>query len=110
MFLFFIGMAEMVIITLWTKYVAETKVTASTLITFVNVFVWYYVLRMVIEDINDFSVITWYALGCAAGTAISLILPTHLERYIKKLKRMRRKNITNAGTVSSWKTIYEPQD
>jgi uncharacterized protein YebE (UPF0316 family) len=51
--------------------VSETKVLASGLVTVINIFIWYYVLRIVVDDINNVGVIIVYALGCAAGTMLT---------------------------------------
>ena len=62
--IFLIGMAEMVLSTLWTKYVQEKSVIGSTAVTMVHVFVWYYVLRTVIDQIDNIGIVVAYALGC----------------------------------------------
>lgn len=71
MILFFIGVVEMVIISTWTKAVTETKIIFSGLVTLANVFIWYYVLDTIINDINNTQVIIQYASGCALGTMLS---------------------------------------
>jgi hypothetical protein len=69
--LFIIGVVEMVIVTFWTKLVAETRVLASGLITLVNIFIWYYVLETIVNDISNWRLIVLYALGCALGTMLA---------------------------------------
>jgi len=71
MVLFFIGIIEMLIITVWTKMVTETKVLASGMVTVFNILVWYYVLQTIIQDISNFQLVIMYALGCAVGTMAS---------------------------------------
>lgn len=71
MFLFFIGIIEMIIVTSWTKVVSDTKVIASGVITMVNVLVWYYVLQTILEDVSNWRVVVWYAFGCAVGTMLT---------------------------------------
>ena len=68
--LFLIGIVEMLIVTAWTKSVTSRQIAASGLITVVNIFIWYYVLETIINDIQNFSLILVYALGCALGTMI----------------------------------------
>ena len=106
MLMFLIGMGEMVIATLWTKYVAETRIAASSTITILNIFVWYYVLRMVMEDINNFSVIVFYALGCGLGTALSLIVPEYILKN-KKVRKTRRMGIAKPLSAVPTLTAYE---
>ena len=69
--LFFIGIIEMLIVTAWTRAVTRGHVLASGGITIVNIFVWYYVLKVVINDINNVWLVATYAFGCAVGCVIA---------------------------------------
>lgn len=69
--LFLVGILEMIIITVWTKVVTDTKVLASGIVTMINIFIWYYALQQIIEDISNWQLVAWYALGCSIGTAAS---------------------------------------
>ncbi len=71
MMLFFMGILEMIIISMWTRFVSESKIMASGLTTVVNIFIWYYVLQSVIDDIENINLVALYALGCAVGTMIT---------------------------------------
>lgn len=71
MMLFFVGVVEMIIVTLWTKMVVETRVLASGVVTMVNILIWYYVLQKIVDDINNWQLVVLYALGCAVGTVVS---------------------------------------
>jgi len=71
MILFFIGIIEMLVISTWTKVVTETKVVVSGMVTVVNIFIWYYVLQTMVNDIHNFWVVGLYAAGCAVGTMLS---------------------------------------
>ena len=73
MMLFLIGFIDMAIVTFWTRAVAKSQVVMSGAITFVNVIVWYYVLRKVVEDIGNWQLIMLYALGCTMGTVASTL-------------------------------------
>ena len=72
--LFFIGLVEMIIATIWTRFVSQGKVFASAFITFVNILIWYYVLQEIINDLSDWTIIVLYAAGCAVGTMIGMFL------------------------------------
>lgn len=61
----------MIIVTLWTKMVVETRVLASGMVTMVNILIWYYVLQRIVDDINNWQLVLLYAFGCAVGTVIS---------------------------------------
>jgi len=71
MMLFFVGILEMIIVTVWTKVVTTTKVIASGVITVINIFIWYYVLQTVVDNIHNWQLVALYAFGCAIGTAIT---------------------------------------
>jgi uncharacterized protein YebE (UPF0316 family) len=71
MILFFVGIIEMLIVTVWTKLVTKTKILASGIVTMVNVTIWYYVLQSVVDHINDWRIALFYALGCSLGTMLS---------------------------------------
>lgn len=72
MSLFLIGIVEMVVISLWTRFVSESKVVASGFISVPNIFIWYYVLQAVTTDITNIHLVTTYALGCAIGTMVTV--------------------------------------
>lgn len=71
MMLFFVGILEMIIVTVWTKAVTNTQVVASGVITIVNIFIWYYVLQTVVDNIQNWQLVALYALGCAIGTVLT---------------------------------------
>jgi hypothetical protein len=74
MMLFFIGLGEMIIATIWTRFVSQGKMVASASVTFVNILIWYYVLQEIISDMSDWTVIVLYAAGCACGTMTAMFL------------------------------------
>ena len=71
MLLFILGVVEMFVVAYWTKTVAESRVISSGFITVVNVMIWYYVLRVFVDDINNWYLVLAYAFGCAVGTMLS---------------------------------------
>ena len=106
MLLFFIGIVEMLIATLWTALVTKAKVLASGFVTFINIFIWYYVLETVIKDINNWQLIVIYAFGCAIGTIIGTWIFSWLENnkeqvlgkwktFLRKINFFQKKNREN---------------
>lgn len=87
MFLFIVGLVECLIMTVWTKWVTETRVVASGVITFVNILIWYYVLQTIVENINNVGLVLLYASGCAAGTMLSVYLFKEKDRIEAKQKK-----------------------
>jgi uncharacterized protein YebE (UPF0316 family) len=68
--LFFVGVLEMIIATVWTKTVTGKMIWGSGAVTMVNVLVWFYVLQQVVDNIHNWYVVVLYALGCSLGTVI----------------------------------------
>lgn len=70
----------MIIITAWTKVVADDKVLLSGIITAINIVIWYYVLRIFVEDIANINILIIYTLGCVVGTMLTTF-------YFKKMSK-----------------------
>ena len=87
MTLFLVGILEMLIVTTWTRYVTRTKVLASGSVTIINVLVWYYVLQIIVNDINNFWLVLLYALGCSLGTVIGTYYFSSKEEKVGEQKR-----------------------
>ncbi len=68
---FAIGVVEMFIVAAWTKFVSNSQVVASGVVTFVNTIVYFYVLSALLTNVSNTPVIIAYALGCALGTMIA---------------------------------------
>lgn len=88
--LFFTGFCEMVIVAVWTSSVAKSKIVFSGIITLINIFIWYFVLQTIIENLNNVGLIGLYALGCATGTMVGTWLEsTRGKSLIKRLSTIR---------------------
>ena len=89
--LFFIGILEMAIVTIWTKAVTKTKILASGAITMINVLIWFYVLQTIVNDISNWKLALFYAFGCAIGTSASTLVYSLVEKkkFGKALKKLR---------------------
>ena len=85
---FAIGVVEMFIVAAWTKFVSNSQVVASGVVTFVNTIIYFYVLSALLTNVNNMPVIVAYALGCALGT---MLATTPLfSRLVSGKKRARR--------------------
>ena len=80
MFIFLLGIVEMLIVTAWTETVTKAKVLASGVITTINVLIWYYVLDRIINNLNNTYIVITYALGCAIGTMIGTYYLSQREK------------------------------
>ena len=84
MTLFFVGVIEMIISASWTKSVSKANVALTGAITSVNIFIWYYVIRVVVEDLGNWQAIIPYTAGCALGSMLGAI---DQEKAWKALRR-----------------------
>jgi len=71
--LFLVGVLEMWVASAFTESVAQRKVVKSGIITFVNITIWYFVIRVVIDDIQNIWVLILYATGCSVGTMAKVL-------------------------------------
>lgn len=86
MFLFIIGVVEMIIIAYWTKTVVDSKIFLSGFVTIVNIFIWYYVLQTFVDNISNWTLVIPYALGCAVGTMIPSIISQYQIARKRKIE------------------------
>jgi uncharacterized protein YebE (UPF0316 family) len=93
MLIFLIGMAEMVLSTLWAKYVQDKSVVGSTAVTMIHVFVWYYVLRTFIDQIENIGIVVAYALGCGVGNMLAIYIGEYSNKHFAARKRKKSKAI-----------------
>jgi Domain of unknown function (DUF5698) len=100
--LFFVGIIEMIIMTVWTNVVTKTQVLASGFITIVNILIWYYVLETIVSNLDSVSLVMMYALGCAIGTMIgTYFFGQEGKRVIRKARNFRKKNLNKTGSENS---------
>ena len=79
--LFIVGIIEMIIVTVWTEMVTKARVLESGMVTIINIFIWYYVLEKVVNNIENFNLVLVYALGCAVGTMMGTYYQGKRDRY-----------------------------
>lgn len=84
--LFIVGFIDMIIVTVWTETVTRARVLESGIITIINIFIWYYVLEKVVNDIGNFNLILVYALGCSIGTMLGTYYIGKREQFSLKTK------------------------
>lgn len=85
MILFFVGIIEMAIATYWTRSVANANVKLNGIITGVNFAIWYFVIRQIVDNIDNWQAIVPYGAGCVAGSMLGVAFDTDL--LIKKATR-----------------------
>ncbi len=88
MSLFFVGIVEMIIVASWTKAVSKSNVVQTGMVTTVNILIWYYVLRQVVENLDNWSAIVPYTLGCAIGAMLGAVERKQWAAAFKKLIKL----------------------
>lgn len=87
MTLFCVGVVEMAIAASWTRFVSKSNVVMNGVITYINIFIWYYVIDQVVNYIHDWRAMVPYAAGCAIGSMIGGTEPKILRRFAKNCLR-----------------------
>jgi len=87
MSLLFVGIVEMIIVATWTKAVSKSNVVQTGLVTSVNILIWYYVLRQVVENLDNWGAIVPYTLGCAIGAMIGTVERKQWTVVAKRLNK-----------------------
>ena len=87
MTLFFVGVVEMAIAASWTRFVTKKNALMIGLITYVNIFVWYYVLDQVLNHLDGWQSVIPYAAGCALGSMLGALEPKTLRSLVRKTSR-----------------------
>ena len=99
MTLFFVGVIEMIISASWTKSVSKANIALTGAITSVNIFIWYYVIRVVVDNLDNWYAIIPYTAGCAIGAMIGAVDQEKVKKRIRKLFAAAK-----AGATSVQKT------
>ena len=84
MTLFFVGVVEMAVAASWTRYVTKANVVMTGLVTYVNIFIWYYVVEQVVKHIDNGHTIIPYAAGCALGSMLGAFDAKPMIARVKK--------------------------
>lgn len=80
--IFLIGILESFFYSFNTKTIQKNMQFLSFLVSVVSVFLWYYVIMIVVENINNFWLILAY--GCANG--LGDIITIRFDRYIDRIE------------------------
>lgn len=87
----------MVIAAYWTKSVARAKVTRTGAITMVNIFIWFYVIRIVVDNLDNWMAIVPYAVGCAIGAMFGSAFDSRDIRRLLRRKKTTKKRLVNTS-------------
>ncbi|HSD12612.1 MAG TPA: hypothetical protein VLC10_03570 [Patescibacteria group bacterium] len=97
MILFFVGIVEMAIATYWTRTVNDANVRMTGVVTGVNFTIWYFVIRQVVENLDNWYAIVPYGAGCVAGAMLGVAID--LDQIINRITRLRDRATRKASAV-----------
>ncbi|MBU1868851.1 MAG: hypothetical protein KJ818_00100 [Candidatus Omnitrophica bacterium] len=102
--IFLIGVLEDFLLSFNTKAIQRNNLVFSFVIAFLSAIIWYYVIVMVVENINKFWLVITYACGGGIGDMITISFDNYLQRVKNwpqrilsiwpfKKKRKKRRNL-----------------
>ncbi len=88
-----VGIIEAFGTTLNSKFRQKTKKLFSFITAFINIIIWYFIISMVIENINNAYLAVVYALFYSIGDVLGLCFDEHLEKVarIRGLKFFKKR-------------------
>lgn len=93
--LFFVGIIECFLSALHTKFLQKSKKLFCFIVSFLNILIWWYVLRIMVENLTNIYMIIVYGIGYASGNICALLFDGYLDKLAKikgfKIKKRKRK-------------------
>ena len=80
--IFLIGVLEDFLLSFNTKAIQRNNLVFSFVIAFFSAIIWYYVIIMVVENINKFWLVITYACGGGIGDMITI----SFDKYLQSVK------------------------
>lgn len=80
--IFLIGVLEDFLLSFNTKAIQRNNLGFSFVIAFLSAVIWYYVIVMVVENINKFWLVITYACGGGIGDMITI----SFDKYLQSVK------------------------
>jgi hypothetical protein len=81
--IFFIGVLEDFLLSFNTKAIQRNNLVFSFVIAFISAIVWYYVIVIVVENINKLLLVIVYGLGGGIGDCVTIAFDKYLHRAKK---------------------------
>ena len=82
--LFVVGIIEFFLGVVDFKLTQRSKMLLSALCTVAGIYIWYFIIRTVIDNIDNLLLITSYALGSGAGCYLALRVD---QKWLKPRKK-----------------------
>jgi len=89
---FVTGLIENFGLALNYRFLQRDKKMASFLTSFVNIVIWAFIIKVIIENIYSIPIILTYAVGFGFGDIFAIILDNYIEKLSKiKLTKLYKK-------------------
>ncbi len=88
----------MIISASWTKAVSKANVALTGAVTTVNILIWFYVIRVVVENLDNWLAIVPYTIGCALGSMLGAVDREKAVRRCRELLRSPIRGTRKSGT------------
>lgn len=85
--LFVAGFAEFVIKVVDYKAMQRSKCLYSSIITIISIYVWFYIIASLVNDLSNLKLLFTYAMGCAIGNYVMLKLDIVFNKKEKASKK-----------------------
>ena len=86
--IFCIGILEDFLLSYNTKTVQRNNQLFGFIISFISALLWYYVIVIVVENINKFWLVLVYACGGGLGDVIAISFDKQIQRFEKAAQRI----------------------
>jgi len=100
--IFVIGLVENFVSTWQLKVISKDYHITAGLLDILNVLIWYFILRLMVENINNVNLAVMYAIGSGLGTYLS-------ARYFEDWLTIRLRKKKKTVSVSK-KTVTIPPE
>jgi multidrug transporter EmrE-like cation transporter len=90
-----VGLIEAFGTTINSKFRQKSHKLRSFITAFINIIIWYYLIYLVIQNINNLKLVLIYAVFYATGDVLALYFDNYLEKIAKfrGLKFKKRKSL-----------------
>jgi uncharacterized protein YebE (UPF0316 family) len=95
--MFGIGILECFLLALNTKLLQRNRKILCFIVSFISIYIWYYVIASLVENLHKWYIILPYAIGYASGDVCAILFDDYIETVAKfkgiklKKKHLKRK-------------------
>ena len=88
---FFAGIVEVFVGVIDFKVTQKNRIVFSSITTFIAGVIWYFIIRILVENITNIWIAMAHIVGCAVGCYIGLTLAPAIDKFFYVERRGRKK-------------------